>query len=206
MTMLRQHGNLRHTLARGFLVAAEPSGELTTSREHDIIIADLDVDQPLFYENGLMIASPSVLRGAVSVKSSYTPTVLDDSLSVFTSSMRLPRDSQPQCAVALTSFFFNEDHVSAVQIQNACKKMAAVLRDVQPSSDVELMLVLMTGEIASVRWHAPMQEIKCTAHRCGTLVSAVWLAMLADYVRKGSQGLVFDLVSGLEFDMIPIVV
>jgi hypothetical protein len=63
---------------RGFVIS--PSNPKAISREQDILIIDTTIEAPVFDHNNLVIAFPTIVRAAISVKTTLTKAELKDCL------------------------------------------------------------------------------------------------------------------------------
>ena len=103
--VLKRHLPANVIACRGFVISAVDNTFCST--EQDIVLLDTAANAPLFYEDGVAIAFPHHLIGAISVKSTLTKTTLQDALLGLQSLHSLPDDVLTERHPWTGAFFFS---------------------------------------------------------------------------------------------------
>jgi len=84
---LREHLPSGVAVASGFVVSSA-NPELC-SREQDLLIVDTAVEAPLFHQGDLIITFPHTVLAAISVKTRFEKTEVEDSIQVLNTARRV---------------------------------------------------------------------------------------------------------------------
>jgi hypothetical protein len=78
LSLLQRHLPAGMRACRGFVISA--LNPKAISREQDVLIIDTTLETPVFDQNNLVVAFPTIVRAAISVKTTLTRTELKDCL------------------------------------------------------------------------------------------------------------------------------
>ncbi|MCA9048662.1 MAG: hypothetical protein KDA89_08030 [Planctomycetaceae bacterium] len=171
--LLRRHLPSNVTASRGFVLSALDDEFCTT--EQDILFLDTTSQAPLFYEDGIAIALPHHLIGAISVKSTLKKETLKDALSGLQSLHQLPDLRLATRPIWTGAFFF-----SAV---DTVSNNAAILHSyLSEFTDCpEWTRICSLPDLLMIRKHQN-EKTENIGYKCRSLSAAYFIGDLLDHV------------------------
>ena len=108
--LLQRHMPAGIRVGRGFVVSSYDSNSV--SREQDALLLDTTREAPLFTQDDLVVALPSTVVAAISVKTSLTASTVRDSFDTLRTARDICGDLAPSGPIWCGAFFFGVDEAS----------------------------------------------------------------------------------------------
>lgn len=175
--------------APGFVVS--PGNVKECSREQDLLVVDTTIEAPLFHQGNLLIAFPSTVLAAVSVKTRLEEKYVREAVEGLNSVREVTAGYNYPCAPPLCAAFFFEERDSALDdpttvlnyIEKALRDHAVKVDSLAnsiPGPDL-----LATAYNLLIRFDYRTDDtIRLLPHKCDKLAAAIVISHLANHLAQ----------------------
>ncbi len=167
-------------VARGFITNTTATGRC--SKEQDLLLIDTYAEAPLFQSGDIAVTTPTYVMGSISVKSSFSTNVLDDSIEGL-STISEALDPGVVRQMWLGVYFFDTTGGSC-SLRHAVERTAA---SAELRRALEFGAELVVRATPSIIIRASMANaglITATGYRINRLATAVFLTRLLSHIAR----------------------
>jgi hypothetical protein len=180
--------------APGFVV--RPGDVSGCSREQDLLVVDTSVEGPLFHQGNLIIAFPSTVLAAISVKTNAEEKYVREAVQGLNSVRDVSADTNPQREpIWCGAFFFEEREYALKDPTTILNHIEKAMNDFPVAAAAHASVHLPGPDYIATAYdllvrfdyhgdNAAITSARLLPHNCGGLAAAIMIAQLTNHIAQ----------------------